>query len=165
MALDTMSGYLEKLGLPLYIKISTQGHNSWEIGKKYDIRIEDPERQEEKGGEGRYVYVHEALLIGVSEAETVEDIPDIVLAFNSCTRDRDKALEHIKSYIESEENLYILFLLRLDMAKEFIVDGLDSIPREVDVKEATEGNGYSTDIEVTPSQARSEMKQEGTYKS
>lgn len=148
MAIDSMKSYYPKLALPVYTKITDPKMNEYEIGEKYDIRIRDSERQEEKGGEGVYNYIHEALLVAKRET-TFGELEDILIAFDAHTPSRETAIQRMfpsPEDVDDDKEVILAVFLRLDMVKEFVEDGPDAIHKTFS-KEATEGNGRPTGIE------------------
>ena len=139
-----LADYSPKHALPIYTKITPEGFNDYTVGDKYDMRIDDSDRQNEKGGEGPYNYVHECLLIS-KEVMEFGDVPDILIAFDGYSKSREEALERISpgdTPIENDRVIELLVFLRLDKAKEFIEEGHTPIEYPFR-KEDVEGNGPS----------------------
>lgn len=125
----TVDKYYEKLALPMYTAISTQEHMHIEQNEVYDVRLEIERREE-------YVHLHKALLLGDMVAHSVEDIPNILIAFNYETRDEDEALEKLRKYVEADRKIQVLVFLRLDRVKEFVLQGREAITTG-DIEQAT----------------------------
>lgn len=142
MAIDTLRGYVPKLALPLYTRITREHQNDYEVGKKYSMRVDDEQRQQEKGGKGPYNYTHEAILVA-KEHMTLDEIPDILLAFEAHTSSRSEAIDWLSpsegSY-DDEEELVVLLFLRLDKAVEWVRSGGQSQLPPFTVEDY-EGNG------------------------
>lgn len=148
MPIDHMNRYYPKLALPLYTKIADPKMNEYNVGEKYDIRLEDRERQHERGGTGPFNYIHEALLI-MKEETTWGEIDDIVIAFDSHSVKRSEAEKRLFPHLEKVEDDYgveFCIFLRLDMVKDFVEEGPGAI-HETFSKEAVEGNGRFMDTE------------------
>jgi hypothetical protein len=148
MAIETVQQYNPKHKLPVYTHISLPGHNDWSVGDKYDVRIQDKERQKEKGGSGPYNYIHEAVLIA-KEQMKYGDVSRIMLGFDAHTTSKSEAEERIFPDIEDmdeDTEVVVLVFMRLDRVKDFVTSGMDVIEPGFD-KEQAEGNGRSTDTE------------------
>lgn len=142
MPIGTVRRYTPKHSLPLYSRVVLRGHNDWTVGEKYDMRVEDPDRQEEKGGRGPYNYTHEALLVGKEEM-VFGDVPRILLAFDAHSQKKSECMERTfpsPEKVDGDTEVTVLFLLRLDKTKEFILSDLEVIDPPFK-KEDTEGNG------------------------
>lgn len=143
MPIDTLRDWYPKLQLPLYTRITTPEQNSYEVGGKYDMRVEDRERQEELGGRGPYTYPHEALLVAREEMK-LEDIPDELLGFDTHNTSKKEAVREVfpadfyKGAYERE--MVILIFLRLDATRDWVLGEFDTIDPENSI-EAYEGNG------------------------
>lgn len=140
MAIETTAAYVPKFQLPMYTMIRDPRFNDYRVGDKYDIRIEDEERQEEKGGSGPYSYIHQALLVGKQEYE-YGMLPDVLMAFDAHTKSRKDAREFICPGDDCDEDrtFVVLFFVRLDKIPEWIQGEAERInPREG--KEPCEGN-------------------------
>lgn len=132
MAIDTVSMYHPAMKFPLWMKITTTHQNSYDLGNEYEIRIEDAERNRDKGGSGPYNYIHEAVLVGKWQTE-VGDIHPIVLGFCGNTQSQKEAIQSIQGSsrgLDSSSKVYVLTFLRKDIAKEMILEGPDIIPNE-----------------------------------
>lgn len=125
MGIDTVQLYNPKMTLPVYTQIALPKHNDYTVGDKYDIRIKDEDRQDEKEGMGEFNYIHECLLISKREC-TWEELPDILKAFDGKSRDKDLVHGHTHpvkgTEWEDDDELVFLIYLRLDKAKEFILN-------------------------------------------
>lgn len=139
MAIETVQWYHPKHKLPVYTRITGAGQNSYELGDTYEIRIEDNERASEKGDKPPYNYTHEAILVGEWSVK-LSDVPNILLAFDANTDSRKDALKRVvpgsPPYPDDKEMLVLTFL-RTDAAKEFVMNGPESIPDDFN-KEVTE---------------------------
>lgn len=146
MAIDSVELYNPKMGMPLYTCIRKEGFNDFKVGDKYDIRIVDRPRQEEKDGRGEYNYMHECILIAKREC-TWGELEDITKAFNAKARDRDEVLERTApgdtKNLEDDDNVILAVYLRLDKAREFIMSDdevVDPPWMDLDIEDY-EGNG------------------------
>lgn len=142
MAIDTAGEYVPEMNLPVYLKLTPPEQNSYELMKKYDVRIPDAPRQEEKGGSGPYNYIHECILVGKTELEWRE-VPDVLLAVLGHTVSRSDAVETVcvgEGEYEDDRELLLLSFLRLDRAQEFVQNGEEVIEPPFTVEDY-EGNG------------------------
>lgn len=142
MAIDTLRSYGPKLALPLYTRITRERVNDYKVGKKYEMRIEDPERQEEKGGRGPYNYTHPALLVG-KEEYLFGEVPDVLLAFDAHTTSRSEAKDWLSPSdpgYEDDTEVVVLFFLRLDETEEWVKGDGERIEAPFTVEDF-EGNG------------------------
>ena len=146
MAIDTLKHYHPLHQYPVYLKLVPPRQNAYDVGEKYDMRLEDPERQEEKGGDGAFNYAHEALLVSVEEYK-FGDVPNMLIALLGNSKSRTEALGNVcigdEPYPEDEEVLLLTFL-RLDKVKEFVENDKDIIPPQMS-KKSIEGNGRGMD--------------------
>lgn len=133
MAIESVARWHPKLALPLYTKITHPRRNDYQIGTVYEVRIEDPDRAKERGQHPPFNYIHESLLIHKEEMD-LDDIPDILLAFDTGERSRESAYDSI---IHDDGRVVFLVFLRLDKAKGVVTDGLEAVHKEL-TKEATE---------------------------
>lgn len=136
MPIDTVTDYIPKYALPLYTKITSPEMNDYTVGKEYEIRIDDPDRNEEKGGDGPYNYIHEVLLIGKREA-TWGELEALTLAFDAHTKRKDEAIDRIatSNSIRTDEEVVVLFFLRKDKTKEWIQSDAEVIEPPTTVEE------------------------------
>lgn len=142
MGIDTLPHYNPMYQYPFYLKLIPPEHNDYKVGSKYDMRVEDGERQRDKGGSGPYRYIHEAVLIGKQEYK-FEDVPNILIAVLGDSKSRSEALERITpkgTPYPDDRELVLLTFLRLDAAKDFVENDKDIIPSDMS-KESVEGNG------------------------
>lgn len=142
MAIETISAYVPKYALPLYTRITFPNHNDYDVGEKYDIRVEDEERQKEKGGKGPYNYTHESLLIAKEEVR-FGAVWDILLAFDGHSKSKEEAIERIfpeGQLPDDDTQVVILIFLRLDRVKEWVESDTEVI-HPPDSKSDYEGNG------------------------
>lgn len=149
MAIDTVQLYNPKMTLPIYTQIALPKHNDYTVGDKYDMRIMDKERQQDKGGSGDYSYIHECLLIAKRKC-TWGDLPDILKAFDGKAREKKLVHGHTHPLTgtmwEDEDDLIFLVYLRLDKAKEFILND-DEVVLPPWSEEKTEGDLTVEDYE------------------
>lgn len=127
MPIDELSKYWPKIKLPLYTKITDPRFNDFTVGEEYDIRIEDPDRVEEKDGSGPYNYIHECILIA-KEKLTISELPGLVLAFDAHSRNKNKALKRISPDNEKWDNdkeIVLLIFLRKDAVKEYVTSDIE----------------------------------------
>lgn len=127
MAIDTISQMHPKLALPVYTEIVSPQSNTYEVGEIYDRRIEDSERAMERDQEGPYNYIHDALLISKRKIN-IDEVPNILLAFDKDTEYRNEALEKIHT-VNGE--VLILVFLRIDKAKGMVLEGLESVHKNM----------------------------------
>lgn len=126
MALETLRWYHPLSAGAVYIKIGFPKHNSYKVGRDYDMRLADPEETDE----GVYKDAHESVLVG-KEEYTVENIPNILLALLSNTRSRQDALQRLgigDDPLDPSREVYLLTFLRKDKAKEMVVSDIEIIP-------------------------------------
>jgi len=123
MAIDTLSQRHPKHALPLYTKIAHPKANTYTVGEVYEMRVSDPERARERDQRGPMNYVHEAMLLSMQKMN-IEQVPDILLAFDQLTTSRSEALDSITDY---NGEVVILIFLRLDVAKGIVTDGLETV--------------------------------------
>lgn len=141
MPIDTEEVYTPQMNLPVYLKLVPPEHNDYEPNKKYDIRIPDPERQKEKGGDGPYNYAHECLCVGTQEV-TWREVPDALLALLGHTPSRSEAIETVcvgGDEYDKDRDLLLVTFLRLDRTKEFIGSGEEVVEPPFTVEDY-EGN-------------------------
>lgn len=141
MSIDTAQEYKQQFGLPLYLKVTTDEHNHWEYGKKYSMRVKDERFEKRNAQEHPYNNMHECLYLGALTAPKIEDFPPMLVAFAAETRSMSEVEEKWKKYEESDSDIMIGLFLRLDMAENFILNGLEAIPDGDGILEAVEGNG------------------------
>lgn len=137
MAIDTLKSYVPKLALPLFTRIIPPEHNDYRVGNKYDMRIEDRERQQETGGRGNYYYVNECLLVGKEET-TFGELDDLLMAFDAHTKSRGEAERFISpgdKIMDDEREVVVLFFLRTDKAMEWIQSEAETIEPPTSVEE------------------------------
>lgn len=120
MVIDTEEEYVARLNHPLYVKIIPPEHNDYTLFKEYEIRIPDDER----GDDGPYNYVFEAILVGITES-TWGKIPGLLKAYTAKTRDAQEAEQIIhplgvEGSFDADDELAVLFFLRKDETKKFI---------------------------------------------
>lgn len=123
MAIDTISSLHPKLALPLYTKITHPRMNDYKVGEVYEMRLNDPERARERGQKGPLHYVHECMLLSMQQMD-IEQVPDILLAFDQLTTSRSEALDSIP---DDNGEVVILIFLRLDVAKGIVTDGIEAV--------------------------------------
>lgn len=127
MPIDELVKYWPKIKLPVYTKITDPKYNDFDVGNEYRMRIEDPERLEEKDESGPYNYIHECILIAKEETQ-LSELSNLLIAFDAHTRDRDNALYRLGSDNETwgdDKNVVLLVFLRKDAAKEFITSDIE----------------------------------------
>lgn len=126
MAIETVTQYNPSYTLPLYIVIKRANRaENGDVGDKFDIRIEDKERQDEKGGKGPYNYMHESILIAQRICKWRE-LKDITKAYLAHSRDR----EDVHSFTHPSEDgewkeddeVMLRVFIRLDAARDFIIN-------------------------------------------
>lgn len=159
MGYITYNEYLPTHILPIYIHIEPHPGNElvekWWPGKHHQVRVEDPERQSERGGDGKYNYTHEVLVVG-SWVLPWSHISDHVKGFAAYTQSEDEALRyanqhmkhggkssretHKKSVEEHDHKYLVSCLLRLDKMKELFTEEYQRIEPPFE-KEDEEGNG------------------------
>mgnify|MGYP006273315255 CR=1 FL=1 len=141
MPIDTEKAYTPQMNLPVYLKLVPPRHNDYEVNKKYDIRVADPDRQDEKGGDGPYNYAHECLCVGTQELKWRE-VSDALLALLGHTPSRSEAIETVcvggEEYEDSRDLLLVTFL-RLDRTKEWVTNSEEVIEPPFTVEDY-EGN-------------------------
>lgn len=123
MSKDTIAYPGPKHCLPVYTAIKHPMHNDYSLGEVYEMNIEEPDRAKDRGQKPPYNHVHDSLLIAKRRCK-VEDIDDILLAFDKDTRDKDEAVERIHSH---DGEAVILVFLRLDKAKGMVTEGLEAV--------------------------------------
>lgn len=147
MAIETENAYYPKHKYPIWPKITTPQMNDYTVGNKYDIRIEDKQRQRENGGAGPYNYAHEAILIH-REDTVYGKVPPIIIAFASNTKSATKASKRLcpgEGKFKEDDDVVLLLFARLDVMKD-VVEGEDIIPGDFS-KEDVEGNGLTMSTE------------------
>ena len=141
MPIDTEEVYTPQMNLPVYLKLIPPEQNSYEMNKKYDIRIPDAQRQDEKGGEGPYNYTHECLCVGTQEL-TWSEVSDVLLAVLAHTPSRSEAIKTVcvgdGEYDDTRELVLVTFI-RLDRAKAWVENGEEVIEPPFTVEDY-EGN-------------------------
>lgn len=125
MAIDTEREYNPVLDHPLYTKIVPDDQNEYELWEEYEIRVPD----EERGDDGPYNYVFDAILVGIEKAKWGE-IPPLLKGYTTDTRDAQEAIEKIHPFgadgsFEDDDELVVLIFLRIDQTKEFITTDND----------------------------------------
>jgi hypothetical protein len=129
MPIDTHSGYYPLMKFPMYAKVTKPEMNDYEVGNEYEMRIEDPERTEEKRESGPYNWVHDALLIA-KENRRWGDVSDIEIALFGHSRDREEAVRRIcvgDEEYEDDEGVVILVFIRVDKAKEIVMEDVEPV--------------------------------------
>jgi len=142
MPIETVQRYNPKHKLPLYTQISLPGHNDWNVGERYNIRVEDPDRQQEKGGMGAYNHLHESVLV-CKEHMKYGDLSRILFGFDANTTSKSEAEERTfpkPDEVDEDTDIVLLVFMRLDKVKEFVSSGLEAIEPGFS-KEHAEGNG------------------------
>lgn len=142
MPIETVERYTPKHKLPIYTKIGLPGHNDWEVGERYNVRVEDPKRREERGDTGPYNPLHEAVLIA-KEQMVYGDLSRILFGFDSHTTSKSEAEERVfpnPDDVDEDTDIVLLVFMRLDKVKEFVSSGMDVIEPGFS-KEDAEGNG------------------------
>lgn len=141
MPIDTEEVYTPQMNLPVYLKLIPPEHNNYEMNKKYDIRIPDAQRQDEKGGDGPYNYAHECLCVGTQEL-TWSEVSDVLLAVLAHTPSRSEAIETIcigDGEYDGTRELVLVTFIRLDRAKAWVENGEEVIEPPFTVEDY-EGN-------------------------
>lgn len=136
MAIDTIHMLHPKLALPVYTKIIGPRFNSYTVGNIYEMRLSDEERAKERGQKPPFNYVHDSLLIA-KEKMALEDVPDILLAFDKNTQMKDEAMN---ATFDNKGEVLVLVFLRLDKAKDFVMEGLEAVHKEFDKYSLEEGS-------------------------
>ena len=141
MAIETIQDYNQKYQLPVYTEVALPEHNDYELGEKYDIRVEDSERQKEKGGKGPYNYIHESILIAKRRC-LFGELEDVTLAFNARTQSRNEAVKDLSpgEPLEDDREVVLLVFLRLDKVEGWVMGDFTPIDPD-NPTEAQEGNG------------------------
>lgn len=146
MPISTENEYVPQMALPSYLKLIPPEHNDYEVNKKYDVRIPDHERQDEKGGDGPYNYAHECLCVGIQELKWRE-VSDVLLAFLGHTDSRSEAIKTVcvggEEYDEDRDLILVTFL-RLQRTKDWIDNGEDVVEPPFTVEDY-EGNSDPSD--------------------
>lgn len=152
MVIETVRDWNQKLQLPVYTRISTPKQNDYTVGEKYDIRVEDKERQSELGGKGPFRYAHECLLIAKEEYPLAE-VPDELLAFDADKASKSEAVAEVMAASDYEDSdlVVVLVFLRLDKTKDWVLKEFTPIDPENGI-ESQEGNGLSTGTESQATQ-------------
>lgn len=141
MPIDTEEVYTPQMNLPVYLKLIPPEHNNYEMNKKYDIRIPDAQRQDEKGGDGPYNYAHECLCVGTQEL-TWSEVSDVLLAVLAHTPSRSEAIETIcigDGEYDGTRELVLVTFIRLDRAEAWVENGEEVIEPPFTVEDY-EGN-------------------------
>lgn len=125
MAILPLGTYSDRSNLPVYPAIVDKRPDKYSIGDVVEVTTRDGN---ESPTIGSGIIDHDAVIISISEAESIESIPDLLLALNAESKSASDAKERVKERSE-EPPYYILFLMRTDVTKEFVVNGLESIKR------------------------------------
>jgi len=130
MPTDSSREYFPKLKLPLYTQITDPLRNAYDVGEVYEIRIEDPDRAEETDQDGPFNYVHKALLVAKEET-TLGEIPGPLFAFDLNVKSPSEVEERYPpGGTGDDRQVAVLVFLRLDKAKEFVMDNsIESIDK------------------------------------
>lgn len=152
MAIETVVWYNPSYTLPIYLVIKRKRYiENGDVGDKFDMRIADRDRQEEKGGKGPYNYTHESVLIAQRVCEW-QELEDIVKAYAAHSRDREDVHRFTHPQDggewEDDDEVVLRVFLRLDAARDFITNDeyVQSRPwvpdyeGEIDIEDY-EGNG------------------------
>lgn len=125
MAIETIDQSNPIFTLPVYIKITSEEYNGYEVGKSYDVR------------EGEDVeYVHRATLISKQE-KLMSNLTDIEMAFAGCSTDKGVVLERAFPFdYEPDREVVVLTFIRHDKAQEFIEDN-NYDPEDIDITDLT----------------------------
>lgn len=154
MTIHTSIGYYPKMTLPIYTVIKRPKYSGLEVGDKADVRVDDYDRQSDKEGRGDYNYIHEALVVGKRES-TWSELEDMLKAFDANAQKREKVNRRLHPGDTTmdevgwadDDDVVVFFLLRLDAARDFILDNEVAYPQcsEDDLGELSfedyEGNG------------------------
>lgn len=118
----------ERCSFPIYPVITSERPDKYSMGGKLEVIYkEDQERLKANSPGGRVD--HYATIISISLAESVDAIPDLLLALNAESRSASKSAERVKEDA-GEPPYYILFLMREDKVKDLIVEGPEETIKE-----------------------------------
>lgn len=143
MAIETVKWYHPQMRLPLWAKLEVKERNLYKVGKTYDIRVKDIQRQEEQGGEGPYNYTHQSVLVAKREVK-YGDIDPVMLALLGNHKNPEEVKDRLSLGIDGDiedEELVLLIFMRIDKAKEMVVSD-DEIIVGSFVKEEVEADNY-----------------------
>lgn len=133
MAIETLQAYNPKHTLPIYTKITRDRQNDYRVGDEYEMRVEDPDRAEEKDGRPPFNYTHEAVLVAKEETELGE-IPPALMAFDAHTKSRSEAVDRISigsNKWGKDEEVVLLIFARTDKIQEFVTSEMEVIDPEL----------------------------------
>lgn len=112
--------------LPVYPVVVEERPDKYSIGDTVEVVFSEDSGGGVSGNEPGGVVDHDATIINISRAESINAMPDLLLAFNAESRSASDAKSRVKDRSNSGP-YYILFLMREDRTKEFVVNGLDTI--------------------------------------
>lgn len=110
---------LDQFHLPIYLKtVSSNSRSEWKIGETYDV----------SNGLGKPAETF--MLISSIRVDNVSQIPDVLMAYITEEREKDEAIRLIEDKVSTVEEIVILVMLRIDSAKDFVINGIESIDSE-----------------------------------
>ena len=116
----TEERYRRQMALPVYFMLTTEDHSHMRAGDEYYVVVDNSATETQH-------WLHKALCLGSSKLGTVDNVPPTLLAFVTETRSEEEALERVKRYTESDKPLKLAVMMRIDAAREFVVDELDTV--------------------------------------
>lgn len=104
--------------LPIYTAFTTAEFMYPEVGREYEIGD-----WEFNGEDREFTKEFEGLLIAARQYDSFDDLENVTLAYVTEEVKPDKAESKIQKYIESSNDLLLVVFLRVENAKEFVMNG------------------------------------------
>ena len=143
--------YKGQYALPLYLIVTSESRAWMDVGNHYYIGVD-------RGDETHWL--HESICLGRLTVDSLDEIPDLVLAFAAETRDKDELMEFLEETKGDDNQFWICPMLRVDAAKDFVINKLDSLPTDESQVEAITSINIKTDSDMNTSQAKKEIREE-----
>lgn len=143
--------YKAQYSLPLYLIISSDERSSLSLGKRYYIGVRTDDEIH---------WLHEAVCLGVINVEDVQLVPNIILGFASETKSKEEVIEQIEMNAGDTSRFKISPMLRVDTAKDFIEDGIESLPTDESQIEAISSINMKMDKDVGSEIVKKEIEEE-----
>lgn len=116
-----------KFLLPMYTHISKTSSCGYKPGEVKRVRVDDRERGKKMTGSPSYYEIkHDAIVIAVQEYDSIVNVPDLLLALNYNTVDKEAAYEKVKSLDGDGRGVTVSVLIREDLVKKFVSNGFES---------------------------------------